>query len=66
MRECRCTEKQPEEEKFMVALKGLPGEYGIGAGHIADNPRYQKDKDGKQLREWIGNEDAQAYFDLLK
>lgn len=44
-------------------MKGLPGRMGIGSGHTPDKS-FTKDLSFKQLKAWVGVEDAQVYIDM--
>jgi hypothetical protein len=46
-------------------MKGLPGRPGIGTGHNPRNRRYRSDEDYAKLREWIGDEGAGVYKQLM-
>ena len=54
----------PQSES-VVGIKGLPGRQGLGVGHRLDT-KHPHDADGDVLRQWIGREDAQVYFDLMR
>ena len=53
------------QSEMVVGMKGLPGKQGLGIGHKLDQ-RHKHDPEGDVLRQWIGKEDAQTYFDLVK
>lgn len=44
-------------------MKGLPGRMGIGSGHVPDKT-FTKDLSFKQLKTWVGEEDAKVYIDM--
>lgn len=46
-----------------VGLKGMPGRYGLGAGH-GDSSYEEFDRDGKILRRWCGDDEAEAILRL--
>jgi hypothetical protein len=51
------------DTQMTVGIKGLPGRGGIGIGH---NPAFgEHDPDGAVLREWVGAEQAQRYFEVI-
>jgi hypothetical protein len=48
-------------------MKGLTPGTGIGCGHRPDWYRRTQagcDKDGRLLRQWVGEDDAELYFAL--
>lgn len=49
-----------------IGIKGLPGRPGIGAGHRPSkfSHSFQKDKDWKTLKNWIGEEATKVYIDI--
>lgn len=49
-----------------VGMKGLPGRAGLGARHNPNSVKNQDDENLTKLREWIGDEDANVYADLMK
>jgi len=48
------------QSTLCVGLKGLPGKTGIGMGHRLSRS-HQHDPEGKVLRQWIGETDADIY-----
>jgi len=51
--------------KLHCSLKGLPGRKGIGIGHNKNLKLYQKDKDYKMLKKWIGEKTALKHIKLI-
>lgn len=51
--------------KTVVGLKGLPGQPGLGIGHRPKGQGWLPDPTGHVLAEWIGDEDAKRYMELV-
>lgn len=51
--------------KTVVGLKGLPGQPGLGVGHRPKGSGWLHDPTGQILAEWIGDEDAKHYRELV-
>jgi len=52
-----------KQDSFLaVGIKGMPGRFGIGTGHVPED--YTADPNCDTLREWLG-EDAEDYKDFL-
>lgn len=55
-----------DQLKLHCSLKGLQGRAGIGSGHDAFSHYYKDDPNGECLKWWVGEENAQIYFDHVK
>lgn len=51
--------------KTVVGLKGLPGQPGLGIGHRPKGSGWLPDPTGQILAEWIGDEAAAHYRNLI-
>lgn len=51
--------------KTVVGIKGLPGQPGLGVGHRPKGHGWLHDPTGSVLTEWVGDEDAQRYRELV-
>lgn len=47
---------------LVTGMKQLPGRFGIGSGHRDTSEGYTRDPFFKQLKEWVGEEDAKVYM----
>lgn len=54
-----------ERTNTVVGLKGLPGQPGLGIGHRPKGSGWLPDPFGHVLAEWIGDEEAKRYMELV-
>lgn len=43
-------------QDYVIGMKGLPGRFGIGAGHQPQDQGFKHDPDFSMLRKWVGDD----------
>ena len=43
-------------QNYVIGMKGLPGRFGIGAGHQPEEQGFKRDPDFRILKSWVGDD----------